>query len=138
MTIEITAAHNEARLSATKTYIDTGAGKGKIQLWDTPRPVLGASGGAAPCAVVTLAKPCGTVASGKLTLAQDAPGGDLIALDSGPGGIVWARLLNGNGDVVADGDVTDSGGNGDFKLAGTAGTLIYAGGYVLLGTTQLG
>lgn len=144
MTWEITEAHNEARLAATLDTIDAGADNGTIAFYATARPSLGGSPGGAPLVVVVLASPCGTIADGKLSLAQDDDTGDQITTS---GAAVWARIFNGDGVGVADGDVgyirpapdeADTGTWKDINLAGTSGTTLYAGGYVLLGTTKLG
>ena len=83
---------------------------------------------------ITLAKPCGTVNAGVLTLVQADAGGDLI-LDTGTA--LWARWVNGDEMHVADGSVSDASGDGDFKVSGAAGTLLYAGARALMGISTL-
>lgn len=132
----IPAPHNNYRLAGSAAFADLGTGNSRIQLYATAQPALGAAGGT-PLVEITLAKPCGAVVANVLVLAALVPGGVLIETT---GTVLWARWLNGNGDLVADGTVTDSspGATGDFRIAGTDGTTIYAGAYALLGVTALG
>ena len=130
MTLEISAEHKAARSQATVAFADTGAANSKIRLYGT----IDWSG--TPLAEITLAKPCGTInGSGLVVLEQADPAGDLIA---STGDALTGEWVNGNGDMVARGTVSDQAGTGDFKLAGTSGTTIYAGGYAILGVTAVG
>lgn len=115
MTVEISTAHNEARLTGTRTYMDTGVGKARFRVYDGTRRV---PGGAVTTLLVeiVLAKPCGTVAANKLTLIADDPAGyEVVAA----GDATWAECVNGNGDWVLDCDVSDPTGTGEVKLPGT-------------------
>lgn len=134
-TLDLVTPAREAMLTALLTWLDTGAGHCSIEIYDTTRPPLGDAESATPLAVVTLAKPCGTVASGALTLLPADADGALIALSSEA---TWGRLRNAAGTVAGDGDVSDSAGAAPFRVAGTAGTLLYAGARVFLGTVALG
>ena len=134
MSLSISTGLAEARLGVTRDFIDLGAQPGRIRFYATTQPAAGASPGAAPLAEIVLTKPCGTVSSGMLVLDQQDATGDLILAS---GAAVWARMVNGNGDFVMDGDVSDESGAGAFKGAGTTGTALYAGGYLTLGTTAL-
>ena len=130
MTVEISTAHNEARLAGTRTYMDAGAGKARIRVYDGPRP---SAGGTATTLLVeiVLADPCGTVAANKLTLDADEPDGyEVVAA----GVAVWARIVNGNGDWVLDCDVSDPAGSGEVKLPGTT---LAVGDIVPLSTSYL-
>lgn len=135
MTLAISQAHNVARLAGTAAFADTGVQNSRIWLYDTVQPAFGADPGGAPLVEILLAKPCGTIAAGVLTLLQANPGGDLIA---STGSALWGRWVNGSGDIVADGTVSDAAGTGDFKVSGTTGTLLYAGARALLGASTLG
>src|SRR5574343_80518 len=125
MTLSISASHNSARLEATRAFADTGAANSRIDIYSGPQPAAGAAATGTLLVSVVLAKPCGTVAGGVLTLTQQDAGGDLIAQT---GDAAWARWVNGADVWVGDGTVSDAAGAGDFKLAGTAGTTLYAGG----------
>lgn len=134
MTFAISVAHNNARLAGTVAYADTGLDPSRIQFYDTAQPAFGAAPGGTPLAEAVLAKPCGAVVANALVLDQADPAGDLI---TATGVAVWARWVNGNGDVVADGAVTDAAGAGPFKVAGTSGTTLYAGARIIIGVTTL-
>lgn len=135
MSVEISPAHNEARLAATLAFANTGAGNSTIEFYATAQPNFGDSPGASPVVIAILAKPCGTLTAGALTLTQADPAGDLV---TGTGAVLWARWKNGAGVIVLDSDVSDNTGTGFFKIAGTVGTTLYAGGSLLLGTFAIG
>lgn len=124
----------DARLAATRDYLDAGAGNARIRFYSTPRPASGEAPGGAHLVEVVLAKPCGTISDGVMLLHQLAAAGDMIALD---GAAVWARLVTGAAEFAVDGDVSDEAGSGLFRIAGTKGTLLYAGGSMILGSTAL-
>lgn len=129
MTVTISQAHNEARLSGTLTYLDTGSGHARVRIYNGTRP---AGGGTATTLLVEIAldKPSGTVSSGQLILASaDLP---LIASS---GTATWARVVNGNGDYAFDCDVSDTSGSGEIKLPSTT---LYAGGKTQLTSGVLG
>ena len=134
MTLAISAAHANARLQGTMVFADSGAQNARIRLYGTARPATGEDALATPLVEITLTKPCGAIDTGVLTLVQADPGGDLIAET---GTALWARWVNGDEMLIADGSVTDAAGDGDFKVSGTAGTLLYAGARALLGISTL-
>lgn len=125
MTLSISVAHNNARLQATLDFADTGALNSRIQFYDAADVLL---------VTMTLAKPCGAIVSNKLVLQQADPAGDFITTQGEAVTGVW---VNGAGAVVGEGTVTDEAGDGDFKVSGTTGTLLYAGARAILGTTEL-
>ncbi|MFZ6713028.1 hypothetical protein [Undibacterium sp. TC9W] len=51
------------------------------------------------------------------------------------GQATWARVVNGNGDIAFDCDVTDTAGNGVIQLESTQ---LYAGGKAFLTALNLG
>ena len=134
MTLAISAAHNAARLQGTLAFADAGVQSSRIRLYASARPTTGGDPLAAPLVDITLAKPCGAIDDGVLTLVQADAGGDLIAQT---GTALWARWVNGDEMHVADGSVSDASGDGDFKVSGTVGTLLYAGARALLGPSTL-
>ena len=134
MTLAISAAHNAARLLGTLAFADSGAQSSRIRLYASARPAIGGDPLAIPLVEIVLAKPCGEINAGVLTLVQAEAGGDLIAQT---GTALWARWVNGDEILIADGRVSDAAGDGDFKVSGTAGTLLYAGARALLGISTL-
>lgn len=134
MSLEISTAHNVARLNGTKAFLDTGTNPCRLYIYTAPQPAAGAPATGTLLVPVVLAKPCGTVTDSGLTLAQADPGGDLI---TSSGDAAWVRWVNGEGAWAGDGTVSDEAGTGNVRVAGTAGTTLYAGGRFLLGTTSL-
>lgn len=125
MTLSVSTAHNNARLAATLAFADTGASNSRIHLYDASDVRL---------VTLMLDKPCGVIVADKLVLEQLYLVGDLIATTGTAVSGVW---VNGDDDVVAEGTVSDDAGSGDFKVGGTSGTTLYAGGRAILGTTEL-
>ena len=82
MTTRITVAHNEFRLAGTRDALDSGAGNATIELWEGTRPasIEGASGAGTLVSVLTLTKPCGSVAAGVLSAGHARA---LLALEAG-------------------------------------------------------
>lgn len=125
-TFEISAAHALVRLQATANFADSGPGASTIALYDAAEQLL---------VTLTLTKPCGQITeAGSLVLTQASGSGDMI-LASGQAAIgVWATS---DGKLVGRGLVTDEAGLGHFKLLGSTGTQLYAGGKAILGETRI-
>lgn len=129
--LTISVAHNNTRLAASIAYADTGTPNSRIRLYNAADVLL---------ATVVLDKPCGSVVADKLVLVQEDPTADLVVTS---GDAHHAEWLNGAGNLVASGMVTFDGDTDPvtslypFKVAGSAGTTLYAGGLVVLGTTSL-
>ena len=122
--MDISTAHNEARLGGTKTFLDTGGGAGAtIEIYDGERPP---PGGSVTNLLVTftLTKPCGTVASNTLPVTAAA-----IPLAVRDGTATWYRAKTAAGAWAGDGWVSDLAGSGEIKLDTTD---ILAGGSVRL------
>ena len=68
MSLTLSVEHSIARLQATLTFANLGAGNSVIQFYSTAQPANGAAPGGLPVATATLAKPCGVIAGGVLTL----------------------------------------------------------------------
>ena len=142
-TLALSAAARAAALVAVRPAVlqslidqaDAGAGPARLQIYGTPRPgTAGDPPGGSALATLVLTKPCGTVEVGDILLTQESAIGDLIAAN---GAAVWGRWESSDGDVIADGDVTDMVGGGPFKLDGAGGVNLYAGGRAVLGATAL-
>lgn len=125
MTLSISIEHNNARLEGSRAFADLGTDPSRILMYDASDVLLVA---------MVLTKPCGEVVSNKLVLSQADISGDMILTTGSATKAVWVNGLN---QVVAQGTVTDDAGSGDFKIAGTSGTLLYAGGRAILGTNEL-
>lgn len=123
---EISAAHALARLQATAAFADSGPEASRISLYDAADQLL---------VTLTLTKPCGTIgADSALLLTQAAAGGELIMLSGQAVKAVWSTS---DGQLIGQGLVTDEAGQGHFKLLGSTGTQLYAGGKAILGETRI-
>lgn len=123
--MQISDAHALARLAATQAFADSGPAASTIKLYDMAEQLL---------ATLTLTRPCGTIVeAGYLQLTQAQAGEMILA-----GGVavlgVWSTS---DGRLVGRGDVTDETGTGAFRLLGSSGTQLYAGGQVVLGETLI-
>jgi hypothetical protein len=131
MDLTVSVGLNEARLTATRDYIDAGASHGKLRLYTTPRPAAGAAiTTQVLIAEIDLDEPCGTVASNSLELTAALP-----AIVANSGDVTWGRIVDGSGNYAIDGDASDMAGSGHFKLDATTLT---AGSTVALVACALG
>ena len=127
-----------AQLAATLARADVGAGVARVRLYTTARPETPGAHSDTPQAEIALAKPCGTVTEGVLSLVPAAPG--MVMSQGMPR---WAELIAADGALLTDGTVTNLAGGGDFRVEGAAtpegetSPLLYAGGLVTLGTVAL-
>lgn len=128
--IEVSVAHNTARLEGSLSYLRTGTESAKIQVYATERPAFGAAAGALPLVEIILIPTVGEIVSGMLTIeaVEDA----LITMS---GIAVWARVRNRNGDIAFDCDVSVEGGMGEVQLPGLQ---LFAGGLTRLVSAVLG
>lgn len=125
MDLSIAAGLNEARLTATRDYLDAGAGGARLRLYTGPRPAPGAAiTTEVMLTEIDLTEPCGTVAGGVLTLTAALPGD---VLNSGTA--AWGRVVDGSGNYAIDGDASNMAGLGHFRLDNV---VLTAGGVVAL------
>ena len=123
---EISAAHALARLQATLAFADSGPDASRIALYDAAEQLL---------VTLTLTKPCGQITEGgTLLLTQANGGGDMITTSGQAATGIWSTS---DGKLVGLGLVTDEAGLGHFKLLGSNGTQLYAGGKAILGETRI-
>ena len=123
---EISAAHALARLQATLAFADASPDASRILLYDANEQLL---------VTLTLTKPCGQITeAGYLLLTQVSGGGDMILASGQAATGVWSTS---DGKLIGRGLVTDEAGQGHFKLQGTTGTQLYAGGKAILGETRI-
>ncbi len=140
MTMVIGQDHALAQLAASIAFADAGAQPSRIRLYADAGAATGATPAGAPLAEVTLAKPCGTIAAGQLTLHVADPAGAMVLATGQPRAAQW---VSGEGKLVAAGTVTDMDHGGDFRVGGASTPpgddtpTLYAGGLVLLGAVVL-
>ena len=128
--------HALAQITTSLAFADAGTLPSSILLYAETAVATGAAPTTSALAEITLAKPCGTLTGGVLTLHVANPEGTLVLQQGIPRA---ARWMSGDGKLVGAGTVTDSLNAGDFRIAGgtTApgddAPMLYAGGNVLLG-----
>lgn len=106
-TISPSAAALAAKVNALRDLIDAGATPGKLRIYSGSAPASAddPATGDLLC-VLTLPQPCADDSTdGVLTLNPISPA---VAIDGGTAG--YARMSNGDGDVIGDFDVDDSAG----------------------------
>lgn len=131
MTITITPAHNEARLTGTLNHLDSGPGNATVFIYGGTRAAVVTDAPASAALVqVTLAKPCGVVADGLLTLHQLEDG---MILNTGVA--TWARVVNAAGVTAFDCDCGEGAGAWEVQLAQAN---LYAGGAARITSAVLG
>lgn len=131
MTISITPAHNDARLTGTLAFLDTGTGNAAVRLYGGTRPATAVDAPSSAMLVqIGLTKPAGTVSAGLLTLTQLADG-----LISETGTATWARVVNGNGATAFDCTAGEGVGAWEVQLVQA---VLYAGGDARITSASLG
>ena len=125
--ITLTDAHKVKRAEATVALADAGPNASCLKLYTAQGGTL--------LGIRRLAKPCGSIsAAGVITL--------LIGTDqdlvTASGIATFGTWVDGNGNAIASGLVTDAAGAGPFKLGGTDGTQVYQGGILQLATSTIG
>jgi len=113
----VNAVKNSA-LDTVKAAIDAGAGAGTIKVYTGTQPTTAADAIVAQVLLGTLtfSDPCGTSASGTLTMSA-------ITQDSAAdatGTATWARIADSTGATVCDVDVTATGGGGTLQFNTTS------------------
>ena len=113
----VTAVKNSA-LDTIKTAIDAGSGAGTIKIYTGTQPTSPADAITTQTLLGTLtfSDPCGTSASGTLTMSA-------ITQDSAAdatGTATWARIADSTGATVCDVDVTANGGGGTLQFNTTS------------------
>lgn len=113
----VNAVKNSA-LDTIKAAIDAGAGAGTIKVYTGTQPTSAADAITSQTLLGTLtfSDPCGTSASGTLTMSA-------ITQDSAAdatGTATWARIADSTGATVCDVDVTATGGGGTLQFNTTS------------------
>lgn len=131
MTLQITAAHNDARLSGTLAFLDEGPGNARLRIYAGARPANPEDEPAAAHLVeIPLTKPAGVVSGGALALTQSENG-----LISATGVATWARAVNGDGVTAFDADAGQGAGAWEVQLSQAQ---LFSGGEVQLLSAVLG
>jgi hypothetical protein len=128
--IEISPELNEYRLNGVIAFLAGGAENAQAQVYSGARPALGETPMGTLLASIVLMEPLGTLVDGLLAI---TPTNEVMIVNTGQA--TWARVVNGNGSVAWDCDVSDLNGVGELRLPSTT---LYAGGYTRIVSGLLG
>jgi hypothetical protein len=129
--IQITTAHNEARLQGTLGFLDTGADNARVRIYGGTRPAsVNDAPGSSLLVEIELTKPAGTINSGLLNLTQLEDG-----LIQNSGIATWARVVNGDAVVAFDCDAGEGPGAWEVQMAQVQ---LFAGGDAKIVSATLG
>ncbi len=128
--IQISTALNDYRLNAVVNFLAIGTENAHVLIYGGVRPALGATPGGDLLATIVLVEPIGEVEDGLLAI---TPTGEALIATSGTA--AWARIVNGDGELAWDCDVSDLNGTGELRLPSTT---LYAGGYTRIVSGLLG
>ena len=121
MTVHLANVTARAACDAINALIDAGGAAGRLQIYDGARP---ATADEAPVGVMlvefTLGSPAFQasieVGNGATATANNVEAVTALAT----GTATWFRVVASDDDIVFDGSVTDTAGNGDLKLSTVA------------------
>jgi hypothetical protein len=128
--IEISTALNEARLAAVIGFLASGTDNARAEIYDGMRPSFGGIPAGKCLVSIILVEPIGTVENGLLNITPTPE-----VMISNTGQATWARIVNGDGALAWDCDVSDLTGTGELRLPSTT---LYAGGYTRIVSGLLG
>ena len=128
--IAISSELNEFRLNAVIGFLSGGAENARAEIYDGVRPARGGTPAGNVLASIVLMTPLATVAHGLLSVATTNE-----VMIGNTGQATWARIVNGNGALAWDCDVSDLNGTGELRLPSTT---LYAGGYTRIVSGLLG
>jgi hypothetical protein len=128
--IQISTALNDYRLNAVINFLAIGTENAHVQIYGGERPNFGEEPDGDLLATIVLVEPIGEVEDGLLAI---TPTGE--ALIEASGVATWARIVNGDGTLAWDCDVSDLNGTGELRLPSTT---LYAGGYTRIVSGLLG
>lgn len=128
--IQISNALGDYRLNAVVNFLAIGTQNASVRIYGGARPALGAAPSGDLLATIVLVEPIGEIEDGLLSI---TPTGEAL-IEIG-GVATWARIVNGDGVLAWDCDVSDLNGTGELRLPSTT---LYAGGYTRIVSGLLG
>lgn len=132
MTINFSDSVKSDRLQAFTRALDAGGAGGKIKLYGGTQPEAGAVHSQELLSELTIPKPSAVgVENGILTIA--APFSALALAD---GIVTWCRLMDSEGNWVADCNAGGSASNAVLRIQNANGE-VFAGGQVIVSQAQL-
>jgi hypothetical protein len=130
MSLDLVEDLRTDRLDLIRARIDAAATPGKLLLYPGAKPALGAATLETLQATIILEQPCGVTAAAVLTFETGMEGTRMDTQD-----ITWGRFVDGDDAVVADANVTATGGGGTIQISSISGLL---GGLVRLESGTIG
>ncbi len=114
LVINLATTVKNSMLTPLRDAIDAGSGPGTIDFYTGTIPADPATAVTSQVLLGTLtfSDPCGTVSAGVLTLSAVTSDSSADAT----GAASWARVKDSNGTVVADGNITNTGGGGMIQM----------------------
>lgn len=106
------------RLEQIRAAVDGGATEGEVWLYGGTPAATGAATVLPVQCVITLPRPCANVTAGVLKFPANLEG---LRVDAEP--LTWGRLVDGNGKVWADFDVSLMAGTGALRLNAVTGAV---------------
>jgi len=128
--IQISNTLGDYRLNAVVNFLAIGTQNASVRIYSGARPALDAAPSGDLLATIVLVEPIGEVEDGLLSI---TPTGEAL-IEIG-GVATWARIVNGDGVLAWDCDVSDLNGTGELRLPSTT---LYAGGYTRIVSGLLG
>ena len=128
--IQISTDLNDYRLNAVVNFLAIGTENARVLIYGGVRPAFAATPAGSLLATIVLVEPIGDVDNGQLTI---TPTDEALIETSGVA--TWARMVNGDGTLAWDCDVSDLNGTGELRLPSTN---LYAGGYTRIVSGLLG
>lgn len=128
--IQISTALNDYRLNAVVNFLAIGTENASVRIYSGVRPALGEAPTGDLLATIVLVEPIGEVEDGLLSITPT----DEVLIETG-GVATWARIVNGDGALAWDCDVSGLDGTGDLRLPSTT---LYAGGHTRIVSGLLG
>lgn len=114
LVINLATTVKNSMLTPLRDAIDAGSGPGTISFYTGTIPADPATAVTSQVLLGTLtfSDPCGTVSGGILTLSPVTSEDAALA----NGTAAWARIKDSDGTVVADGNITTTGGGGMIQM----------------------
>lgn len=120
------------RLQAFTRALDAGDAGGKIMLYGGTKPTPNATHSQTLLCELSFKKPSAVSVDNKI-LTIDSPFSAMALVD---GNVTWCRLIDSNGNWVADCDAGGQSSNAVFRIQNENGE-VYAGGQVIVNQAQL-
>ena len=103
----------ESALQGRIDWLDLGSAHARFEVFGGTRPASGATPGVPVLVTMTLAKPCGSIATAVASMIANAA----YVLAENSGAPTWARWYNGNNEFAFDCDAGGPASSAEVKLS---------------------